>query len=182
MTDSLALFRASHAELVARAGHWLRQTCGCGVVFTEMVTIQNECPDAIGWRNSGGESFVVECKTSRADFHADKNKSFRRDPALGMGRWRYFMCPPGVIRVDDLPPRWGLIYCHPKVIELVHGRHPRKYDPEASTAFLHNEFNQGGELRMFYSALSRLKIDMGERAFIDRVHLPYTARQKERAA
>lgn len=172
----------THAELVARAGAWLRAK-GCKIVFTELVTLQGETPDAIGWRDSGGTSFLIECKTSRADFHADKHKPHRRADAEGiaraMGRFRYYLCPAGVLRVEDLPPRWGLLWCHPKKIELVHGKDPVRYDvvPE----FV-NEASHSCELRMMFSALNRLRVDLGDTAFRDRVHLPYMQRQRERLA
>lgn len=169
----------THAELVTRAGAWLK-AMGCPIVFTEMVTLWHETPDAIGWRNSGGESLLVECKVSRSDFLADKNKSFRCGIVPGMGRFRYYLCPPGMIKPTDLPPRWGLLYCQPKKIEIVVGRHPRSWDQEVSAAFT-NEVSLQGEMRMFYSALSRLKVDMGDAHFHARVHLPYASRQKERA-
>jgi len=152
------------------------------MVFSEIVSIQAETPDAIGWRNSASESFLVECKVSRTDFLADRRKPFRRCPEQGMGLYRYYLCPPGIIRVDDLPPGWGLLYCHPQIIQVVHGRHPRRYDADARQAFTHAQRHVAGELRMLYSALSRLKIDMGERQFNSRVHLTYHDRKRERDA
>lgn len=70
-----------------------------------------EVPDAIGFRASGWEdgSVVVEVKTSRSDFLADKKKPHRQD-GKGMGNWRYFLCPENVIRVDELPSGWGLLW------------------------------------------------------------------------
>ena len=79
----------------------------CGVVVSELVTFSLETPDAIGWHQ--GISTVVECKTSRADFRADTKKSFRMCPELGMGVYRYFMTPKGLVTVDELPENWGLI-------------------------------------------------------------------------
>jgi hypothetical protein len=171
----------THAELVARAGAWLRAK-GCKIVFTELVTLQSETPDAIGWRDSGGTSFLLECKTSRADFHADKHKAHRRADAEGiaraMGRFRYYFCQPGIIRPEDLPARWGLLWCHPKKVELLCGRDPAKYGESWD---FHHEADHVSELRMMFSALNRLRIDLGDTAFRDRVHLPYEQRQRERA-
>jgi hypothetical protein len=170
----------THAELVARAGAWLR-TKGCKITFTELVSLCGENPDAIGWRDSGCISLLIECKTSRADFHADKHKMHRRADAdglrWGMGRFRYYLCPPGVIRVEDLPPKWGLLWCHPKKIELVRGKDPLNYGP--AEEFVH-QVSYSSELQMMFSALNRLRIDMGDAAFRDRVHLSYVERQRER--
>jgi hypothetical protein len=168
----------THAELVERAGAWLRGK-GCKIVFTELVTLQSETPDAIGWRDSGQTSFMLECKASRGDFHADKNKSFRRGDFPALGRYRYYFCPAGLIRPEDLPERWGLLWCHPKKVELVRGKDPVRYD---SGMDWNHAVDHGGEARMLFSALNRLRIDMGDAAFRDRVHLPYVERQRERRA
>ncbi|MCB8880066.1 hypothetical protein ACELLULO517_07455 [Acidisoma cellulosilytica] len=72
-----------------------------------------ESPDAIGFRVSelrdGGGSTVVECKVSRSDFLADQKKPHRTQGA-GMGRFRYFMVPEGMLSADEVPSGWGLIY------------------------------------------------------------------------
>lgn len=92
----------THAELCKRAVRWLRKSRNCGVVLSEMKTLTTEIPDAIGWRND--RSFVVECKTSRADFLADSKKP-HKIAGRGVGNYRYFMCEEGVIRESDLVGR-----------------------------------------------------------------------------
>jgi hypothetical protein len=52
---------------------------------------------------------LIECKISRADFLADREKPFRKDPAQGMGCERFYLTPQGLIRVDELPRTWGLL-------------------------------------------------------------------------
>ena len=97
----------THADLVKRAGRWLRNTINCGVVFEELVSATTEIPDAIGWASQ--KSVLVECKTSLADFRADKKKWHRshgKDDALGM--WRFYMAPTGIIPIDEIPDGWGL--------------------------------------------------------------------------
>lgn len=96
----------THAELVELAVAWLRRTHR--VVFSELGSVGSEIPDAIGFK--GGFSTLAECKTTRSDFCADGKKFWRRCPHLGMGVWRWFLCPAGVIQVEDLPERWGLIW------------------------------------------------------------------------
>ena len=110
----------THADLVIRAERWLRAV-GCGVTFREFVaaTSSGEIPAAIGWRN--GTSILVECKVSRADFLADKNKRFRRQPEYGVGDWRIFLAPPDVIDVSDLPTGWGLLEVRGRKIVRVAG-------------------------------------------------------------
>lgn len=101
----------THSDLVGAASKWLQKKCAC--VITEIATTGEE-PDAIGWR--GSHSILVECKASRADFLADRQKGFRRSPQLGIGARRYFMAPKGLIAVEELPSMWGLLeYDAPKV-------------------------------------------------------------------
>jgi hypothetical protein len=102
----------THGELVELAAKWLCAR-SCGVVVTELVTLAREQPDAIGWKFDW--SILVECKTSRADYYADKQKFVRRWPEFGMGRFRWYCAPAGVLVKNNLPPRWGLL-------ELVNGR------------------------------------------------------------
>lgn len=94
----------SHPSLVAVASKWLQKKHA--VVITELATTGEE-PDAIGWR--GTHSTLVECKISRADFNADKSKWFRREAWQGIGTHRYFLTVPGIIRVEELPEKWGLL-------------------------------------------------------------------------
>lgn len=93
-----------HAKLVVHAAQWLRRKCS--VVITELVTT-GETPDAIGWQ--GQHSTLVECKASRADFVADRTKLFRRESWMGIGQNRYFLAPVGLIGVESLPAKWGLL-------------------------------------------------------------------------
>jgi hypothetical protein len=67
----------THAELVARAVKWLSGTMRCNPVYAGLASC-GEIPDAIGWTSKYSHygSIVVECKTSRADFVADKRKYF----------------------------------------------------------------------------------------------------------
>lgn len=111
----------THDDLVLRAEKWLKSR-GCGVTIRDPFrsqSISGESPDAIGWR--GGVSILVECKVSRADFHADKKKTFRAYPETGMGDWRFYLSPPDIIRVDDLPDGWGLLWATDQTIKRVHG-------------------------------------------------------------
>ncbi|WHI46573.1 hypothetical protein [Microbulbifer sp. VAAF005] len=101
----------THSSLVSMAGAWLKGKANCGAVFTELVTNveSGEQPDAIGFRG-GRISILIECKATRSDFLADKKKPFRKRPELGMGMYRFYLCPPGVITEKDLPEKWGLLY------------------------------------------------------------------------
>lgn len=89
----------THEELRKVAVRWLTNSMKCSVVLSEMVSAASEIPDAIGWKY--GRSYLIECKTSRADFRANANKAHHRN-GTGMGQYRFFLCQPGVITSDDL--------------------------------------------------------------------------------
>ncbi len=86
---------------------WLSRKCS--VVLYEFATVADENPDVIGWA-SGAGSILIECKLSRSDFLRDATKTVRRNPRAGMGQRRYYLCPPEVIQVADLPSKWGLLW------------------------------------------------------------------------
>jgi len=96
----------THSLLVDQAARWLARK-GHSVVITEMSHGGGETADAIGWR--GGISTLIECKASRADFFADRHKMFRRMPERGMGGWRYYCAPAGLLKPSELPENWGLL-------------------------------------------------------------------------
>ena len=97
----------THEKLVARAVAWLRRY-RCGVVLSEQSCVSGETPDAIGWKRAC-HSVVVECKISRADFLADREKPFRMMPDKGMGCERYYLAPAGLVGASELPSGWGLL-------------------------------------------------------------------------
>jgi hypothetical protein len=108
----------THADLVKRAGAWLRGTIGCKVVLLEHTSL-GEHPDAIGWRGVC-RSWVVECKVSRSDFHADQKKYSRR---LGRdhrpGFQCYYLVPAGLLQPDDVPDWWGLLWAEARRIRVM---------------------------------------------------------------
>ena len=143
-----------HDYLCFRAERWLKSR-NCGVVFNDKfqaVTYSGEQPDALGFRTNC--SILIECKASRSDFLADRKKRFRKDPSLGVGDWRFYMCEPAVINVEDLPDGWGLLWVHPKKVEQVYGI-PTNTMYESKKPF---NGNKNDELRLMYSALRRISI------------------------
>ena len=89
------------------AVHWLRRY-RCGVVLSEQACVSGEMPDAIGWKKAC-HSVLVECKVSRADFIADRDKECRKKPKHGVGCERYYLVPQGLVRIEELPSGWGLL-------------------------------------------------------------------------
>ena len=76
----------THPELVEYAVGWLRGY-RCGVILSEQACVSGEMPDAIGWKRAS-HSVLVECKISRADFLADRDKSPILDWAVNASIWR----------------------------------------------------------------------------------------------
>lgn len=128
----------THGELVNRAEVWLRSAgklscrfnahfmypARCGVVLTELTTWAEETPDVIGWRE--GFSVLLECKTSRSDYYADKSKPFRTIPLQGMGNYRFYFTPSGLLVQKNLPEHWGLLEVKGRSVQIVR---PAMYQP-----------------------------------------------------
>lgn len=101
-----------HKLLVTLGAKWLKRQ-GFAIVATELVTGgTREQADVIGFRSNC--SAVIEAKASRSDFLADARKPHR--VAGGLGVYRFYLCPPGVIEVSDLPARWGLLHAEGRTL------------------------------------------------------------------
>jgi hypothetical protein len=107
----------THAQLVRLAEHWLRRNYRCGIVLSEQSCASGETPDVIGWKGKC-RSVLIECKISRADFLADREKPFRHDAALGMGSERFYLTPSGLVEPHELPERWGLLECKGREVRM----------------------------------------------------------------
>jgi hypothetical protein len=145
----------THEKLVMRAVAWLRGY-GCGVVLSEQSCVSGETPDAIGWKRAC-HSVVVECKVTRADFLADREKPFRRKPQIGMGCERYYLTSAELLKPDELPAGWGLLELRGKEVQRVLPAHEKmrsarrvevRIEPQSITDFLKwknrmAEYNRG---------------------------------------
>lgn len=140
----------THKDLVVRAERWLRNSVGCSVVLTELVTAAGEVPDAIGWKSS--RSTLVECKTSRSDFARDKAKEHRQ-LGMNMGSQCYYLVPPGLITKEECPSYWGLLECHPRMIKVVKKASTRAFGGEDDWRATYTR--QMREIMMLVSALRR---------------------------
>lgn len=95
----------THKELVEIGYKWLLKNGGVGVAFKELKSTAQEIPDVIGF--DSWKSIVIECKASRSDFLQDKKKTHR---SRGMGTFRFYCCPKDMIKENELPEKWGLLY------------------------------------------------------------------------
>lgn len=135
----------THKELCIIAATWLKNTLKCTISINEPKGIK-ENPDAIGWKFTYGTtakegSILVECKTSRSDFKADAKKLFRQEPTKGIGNWRYYMCPEGIISESELPDKWGLAYVTDKgKVKVI--KHPYIKDTRKSKFTIINTENE----------------------------------------
>lgn len=110
-----------HSALCEIAKKWLlrpnsQRGHGCNVALSECRSgWVGEMPDAIGYRAATitTDTVLVEAKTSRADFLADAKKPHRAD-GEGIGLYRYYMCPEGLIQPEEVPARWGLLWVTPR--------------------------------------------------------------------
>ena len=95
-----------HKKLTKMGAIWFRKN-GFAVTAIELGTAwSREHPDVLGFRSTC--SAMIEVKISRSDFIADRKKPERK--AGGLGIYRFYLCPEGMIKPDELPPRWGLLY------------------------------------------------------------------------
>ena len=137
----------THASLVALGVRWLSRQSS--TVFYEFAASAKENPDIIGW--SSGFSTLIECKATRSDFLGDSKKTVRRNPRTGMGQRRYYLCPAGMIELEDLPKKWGLLWAEK-------GRVIVKKEARG-----HPERCLIAELRFLNSMLRRAQIRIGSR-------------------
>ena len=95
-----------HDEIAKAGASWLKRN-GFSVIATDLTALGcRERADVIGFRSQC--SAAIESKVSRADFLADRKKPHR--DVGGIGLYRFYICPAGLIAADELPPRWGLLY------------------------------------------------------------------------
>ena len=118
MITSKTATQLSHADLCVRAERWLLNTVKCGVVLKGLTAVTGETPAVIGWRDQH-VSHLVACATTLSEFHSDRSKHYRNRSHLGLGIYRYYMCPSGLIMPDELPPKWGLLYITPTKVRNI---------------------------------------------------------------
>lgn len=107
-------------------------------VAVEINTVATENPDV--WGFNGDQTAVIEVKTSHTDFLADKKKWWRGEEAenlnLKAGTFRWYLCPEGVIKPEELPEGWGLLYWNGKKIIHIKGAPEHKNTARADLLIL----------------------------------------------
>ena len=116
-SEKIKATHAEHNKLIKLGSDWLMKNpptkgncwCSkCSIVTTELVSFASENPDVLGFANDA-KSVLLEAKISREDFRRDFKKDFRINPEKGMGDFRLYIAPKDLIKVEELPSKWGLI-------------------------------------------------------------------------
>ena len=145
----------THAQLVERAVRWLR-VYRCGVVLSEQACVSGEMPDAIGWKRAS-HSVLVECKVTRADFLVDRDKPFRLKPEQGVGCERFYLTPPALVKVEELPAGWGLLEYRRGRIDVV----------RVSAKNLRTAKGFGFEMNLLLASLRRVEVRIEPQSITD---------------
>lgn len=168
----------THSEIVEAAYRWLKSETECGFALREYKSsrFSKEIPDVVGF-DAKGFSYVVECKASRSDFLADAQKFFRLEPEKGMGSYRYYCCPEGMIKVEDLPRGWGLVHVSPDEQRAYCVVDP--IEPSESGEVRRFERNKDAEYLIMYSALRRLDLRGQMETIYDKVTATQAASMRQ---
>lgn len=156
-----------HRALVELGERWAKRQ-GFAIVATELTALGcREQADVIAFRSSC--SLMIEAKCSRADFFADSKKPER--VAGGLGVYRFYICPAGLISPAELPARWGLLWAETGKINAVKapkGNGWPSYDP-ASTYGQWAEFMHEPDLRaeraVMFSIARRRSLSRSEESY-----------------
>ena len=155
-----------HESQNKQAAKWLKKQ-GFGVVATNIKALESrEIIDVIGFRTSC--SIVIESKVSRADFFADFKKPERKEGAAALGLYRAYICPVGLIKKEEVPKGWILLYSNgKKIVEEIKpkGNHWPSSDYKSQVGEewkpYQHKINEKSERSMLYSLCRRLV--MGEK-------------------
>ena len=144
----------THNELVDLSHKFVLKNMSCGFAVKEIKTVEKEIVDVLGF-GAHNHSILIEVKVSRQDFLKDAKKSFRKNPEEGVGKYRFYCCPKDLIKIEDLPNNWGLIYCENNKLEIVHNPYCKSLKGNIYTGGFN--YNKDVERAIMNSALRRQK-------------------------
>ena len=140
----------THSELIDKGAKYLKKKCS--FILREMTCTNSEIADVIGFNST--TTFLIEAKTSRSDFLKDFKKPFRINPEEGVGDFRFYIAPKGLIKQNEIPSLWGLL----EVDES--GKVEETYNPFGGgniySSWNKNPKNKDAEYNLMYSALRRV--------------------------
>jgi len=100
---------------------------------------------------------LVECKVTRADFLADREKPFRQKPEKGVGSERFYLTPPALAKIEELPAGWGLLEYRRGRIEMLH----------ASAKNLRTAVGFRYEMNLLLASLRRVEVRIEPQSITD---------------
>ena len=124
LKTQVSVTKISHSSLVEKGAHWLKVTASniryrSPFVVTEFDCAGiNEIPDVFGLNPD--RHVLIEVKTSRADFKQDFKKRARQEYVSKIGNYRFYLAPTNLIKVSELPDKWGLLEWNGKTIKIIH--------------------------------------------------------------
>lgn len=143
----------NHKDIINASIKWCKSH-GYHLILEEFVAGHMENPDVLAFGNA--HSLMIEVKVSRQDFLKDAEKFPRRNPKHGVGNYRYYACPEGLIKENEIPKGWGLIYIIDKKAKTIKGHKSNCVTVEFPLEFFNANLRQ--ERTMLMSALRRVKM------------------------
>jgi len=55
---------------------------------------------------------------------------------MGVGQRRYYLCPEDLIKIENLPKDWGLIYSSGKQMKIIHKANNQEANVQTERAIL----------------------------------------------
>lgn len=89
------------------------------------------------WEARGLERITYEVKVARSDWRKELATPVKRRMGLMLSHRFYFVAPPGLVKIEEVPPECGLIEILPEPVELKDPLH------ELTRTFLHLEERTG---------------------------------------
>ena len=64
---------------------------------------------------------VIKVITTHMELNLDLERAYRKCPKYGVGEFRSYLCPNGLLNKEDIPKNWGLLWCDNKgkIIEIL---------------------------------------------------------------
>lgn len=123
-----------HKHLKKMGMYFLKKYCVDLVCIEAKYRNLRSIADVAGINLKRKEVRIIECKASKQDFLRDKklldiNKSY-----YGHCHYFYILCPEGIIKKEDMPKEYGLLYLNDKdEINVIQS--PKKYKEKLKTSF-----------------------------------------------
>ncbi len=111
----------THSECIEHVANWLRSQSQsysplrCKIILKEYhgYNLSKEYPDILG---TGMRNDInIECKVSRQDFFHDQKKNHKHP----FGNFKFYACPEGLIKPEEIPEKFGLIYVNKKTCKVI---------------------------------------------------------------